>query len=395
MNLDFAGRKVLVTGGTGFLGGRLVEKLVLEHDAHVRVLVRNFARAARIARFDIEMVGGDVTNFNDVRTAMANCEFVFHCAYGNRGDEEAQRRVNVMGTENVLRAVQSLGVHRVVHVSTISVYGITPDGTLDESAERKPDGDVYSETKLAAEKLALRLAREDGLPVTVIQPTVIYGPWGDVWTIQPLRQMREGAIILVNGGDGLSNAVYVDDVVQAMLLAAKSEDAVGETFLIAGPDNPTWRDFYGMYEHMLGTTATVTMTLAEAGAYARKQKCARSIRQVGLEILRQQPDVRRRLFQTKEISLLLRAAQAVIPEQRWEGLKARIMGGDSLASRPSTASGKGRMPIPLDDTTLRFYASKTRVCIEKAKRVLGYKPAFELEPGMRLTQAWADWANLL
>ena len=388
MPADLSGKRVLVTGATGFIGGRLVERLVLEEGARVRALVRNFARAPRIARFNIEMVPGDILDREATTLAVQGCEIVFHCAWGDRS-------VNIEGTRNVLDAAASAGVERVVHLSTISVYGDTSDGDLSESAPRQRTGDEYGDSKSEGESLALSYYREHSLPVVVIQPTVVYGPFASAWTVGVLQELKTGRVMLVNNGDGLSNAVYVDDVVSAMLLSAKSKDAVGEAFLIAGPDNPTWRDFYGMYERMLGTTATVSMTLAEARAYARKQKRGRSVRQVGLEILRQEPQVRKKLFQAREISLVLRAAQAVIPEQKWEGLKAWIKGEAPLTGRPSTASGEGRTPIPLDDTTLRFYASKTQVCIEKAKRVLGYKPAFELEPGMRLTQAWADWANLL
>jgi len=83
--MTLRGKQVLVTGGTGFIGGRLVEKLVLECDAKVRVLVRNFAHSASIARFPLEIIQGDVTDTEAVRRAADGCDVIFHCAYGNSG----------------------------------------------------------------------------------------------------------------------------------------------------------------------------------------------------------------------------------------------------------------------------------------------------------------------
>ena len=128
---DFSGKRVLVTGGTGFIGGRLVEKLVLECNAKVRVLVRNFASASRIARFPIEMVHGNVTESDDVQAAVDGCDIVFHCAWEVQDSLSMERRVNVEGTRNVLQAALQAGVQRVVHLSTVLVYGATPDGDFD------------------------------------------------------------------------------------------------------------------------------------------------------------------------------------------------------------------------------------------------------------------------
>ncbi len=115
---DLSGKRVLVTGGTGFIGGRLVERLILEHKADVRVLVRNFARVPRIARFSVEMLYGDVTNPSDVERAVDGCEVIFHCAaLGSKGSKEIRRLVNVGGTRNVLEAARHAGANRVVYLS--------------------------------------------------------------------------------------------------------------------------------------------------------------------------------------------------------------------------------------------------------------------------------------
>ncbi len=85
--MKLSGKQVLVTGATGFIGGRLVEKLVLEQHANVRVLVRDFSHASRIARFDLEMMRGDITDSSAVTEATKGCEVIFHCAYGFKGSQ--------------------------------------------------------------------------------------------------------------------------------------------------------------------------------------------------------------------------------------------------------------------------------------------------------------------
>jgi len=243
---ELRGRTVLVTGGTGFIGCRLVERLILQHGVRVRVLVRDFARAVRVATFPVELVPGSVLDPATLAAASTGCDTVFHCAYGTAGSQSERARTNRDGTRNVLEAALARRVRRVVCLSTLMVYGHTPDGDLDETAPRRRYGDTYSDSKYDAELLALALARQRGAPVVLLQPTAVYGPYGGVWTELPLRQLASGRVILVGGGDGIANAVYVDDLVSAMLLAAVREGIEGEAFLVSGAQSESWREFYEM-----------------------------------------------------------------------------------------------------------------------------------------------------
>jgi nucleoside-diphosphate-sugar epimerase len=349
--MSLRGRPVLVTGGTGFIGGRLVEKLVLEHGARVRVLVRDFARACRIARFDVELIAGEVTEPAAVERAARGCAVIFHCAYGNRGTAEEQRAVNVGGTQAVVQSALQAGVSRLVHVSTISVYGRPPAGDLDETTPRQPPGDLYAATKAEAEDLVLDAHRRHGLPAVVVQPAVVYGPFGLAWTIDPLVQLRSRQVVLVDGGEGLCNAVYVDDVADALILAATGAAAPGEVFLVSGEAPVPWKAFYSAYEGMLGVPATLPMAAGELRLLARRHQEAE------------------------------RAGREMLDRLRRDG----------FAASPAISPEPFRVP---SEPMIDFFAARTRVRIDRAKRLLGYRPRFDLQRGMALTAAWARWTGL-
>lgn len=390
------GKRCLVAGGTGFLGGRLVERLVAECGADVRVLVRNFAHAARIARFPVEMVPGDLGVAADVARAAAGRELLFNCAYGNHWDPAVQRRVNVDGTRHLIEAVLREGCGRLVHLSTLAVYGDTPDGDLDERAPRRAAGDAYAETKLEGEALALAAA-ERGAPITVLQPTIVYGPFAPGWTLRILGELQRGRVILVDGGAGLCNAVYVDDVVSAMLQAAVVPGAVGEAFLVSGAEPVAWREYYGAYERMLGEESHVLLSLAESEALFRERYGRRHLLRESLRIVQESPELRRRLRATPEAQAFLRAGRLVVPGALRRAVRRKLR-GKTAAARAGGASAPAASAKPINlmaPPALRMHAARTRVRIDKARSLLGYRPAFDLAAGMQRTEAWARWARLV
>lgn len=385
-----AGQRVLITGATGFIGGRLAERLVLEHGAEVRALVRNLAAASRLVRFPVTVFHGDVTSVPDLATAIQGCDLVFHCAYGTKGSQKLRAWVNREGTRRVIEAARSARVRRVVHLSTLMVYGQTGDGDLDETAPRRRFGNAYSDSKLDAERIAL----SSGVPAAVLQPTAVYGPHGGVWTENVLAALKSGRQILVNGGDGLGNAVYVDDLVSAMILAAAKDQAVGEAFLISGEEPVTWRELYGRFARMLGDTPrTVDMTEEEALAYWKRWKREQPWGAgEALRILKGDQKIRDRVLAARDMVWLRDLASAVLPESVQKRIKEQMSGG---GGRPAPPVSRELPILPLDPQMIGFFRAKTRVRIDKAKRLLGYRPAFDFETGMDLTERWASWANLL
>jgi nucleoside-diphosphate-sugar epimerase len=370
------------------LGGRLAERLAAQAGVRVRVLVRRVMGAARLARYPVEVVIGDLAGPATIAAAMEGCDLVFNCAKGTGADAAARRAVDVEAVQHVVEAAARNGA-RVVHVSTMAVYHLPRDGAVDESAPPAPPGDSYSDAKLAGERLALALGASRKVPVTVIQPTVVYGPHAGVHGADILEELRTSRVILVDGGSGICNAVYVDDVVTALLLAAISDQAVGERFLISGPEHPTWRQFFAAFEAMLGVQRTIPLSEAEALALWRASRRRPWLLTEALRAVREDQGLRRRLLATREGSLMRRVAERVLPKSvmapgRWTQDPKR---------RPAASQ---ELPIgPLRPWLVHYLASKARIRIDKARERLGYDPVFGLSEGMRLTGEWARWAGLV
>ncbi len=380
-----SGTRVLVIGASGFLGARLVERLAMECGAHVRVLVRRVMGAVTISRFPVQIAVGDVTNAADVRAAMDGCRVVFNCAKGRGGDPLQRRAVDVDAPRIVVEAAAAAGA-RVVHVSTMAVYDRPSDGDFDERSPAVPPGDAYADNKLAGERAALEAGSRLGAPVTVVQPTAIYGPHAGVYGVEILEAMQTNRLILVDGGVGICNAVYVDDAVTGLLLAATTDAAIGERLLISGSEHPTWREVFGHFEQMLGSPRTVSLSAADALDLWRKSSRRPWLVPEWVKVVREDAAVRRRLLATREGAIVRNVANRVVsPEAR-----ARFR---TPASEP--ASTGGDLPVgPERPWVIQNMARRARARIHRARALIGYSPAFSLEEGMRLTGEWARWAGL-
>ena len=386
MSADLSDVDVLVLGASGFLGGRLVERLVLERRARVRVLVRSVMGAAPLARLPIDVRVGDILDPRTVAGAADGCSVLFNCVKGKGGDARLRRAVDVAGARNVVEAARDGGA-RVVHVSTMAVYDLPREGEVTEASPDTPKGDAYSDTKLEGERQALELGLRTGVPVVVVQPTVVYGPNAGVHGTEIIEELRTSRMILVDDGRGICNAVYVDDVVSALLLAATADRAPGERFLISGPDHPTWREFFSAFEQMLGSSRMASLSEAEAFDLWRQSQKRPWLLPEAIRAARTDRALRNRLLTTREGAM----ARQIVQRAR------RQFPG---AERPKSAIGAARPEAepalePLRPWLIRYLAKRAFVRIDKARDLLGYEPVFHLDDGMRLTEQWARWAGLL
>ncbi|MGO8670264.1 MAG: NAD-dependent epimerase/dehydratase family protein [Capsulimonadaceae bacterium] len=228
--------KYFVTGATGFIGGRLVRKLVASGNKVV-ALVRRPAEFVHLTALGIKLAPGDVTDPDSVARAMEGCDAVFHLAAWYRlgaRDRKPAQDVNVDGTRNVLTAMRDLRVTRGVYTSTLAVYGDTQGRVVDETYRHdRPWLSEYDRTKWAAHyQVALPLMAE-GLPLIIVQPGLTYGP-GDTSSVHlTLRQYLAGKLPMTPARTAFCWG-HVDDTVDGHLLAMEC-GRPGETYIIAGP----------------------------------------------------------------------------------------------------------------------------------------------------------------
>ncbi len=250
--------RALVTGGTGFLGRALVQRLRLE-GVDVGVLVRGPAAEA-VERLGVCPVPGDVRDWGALRRAAAGRDLVFHCAarVASAGRWVDFLDVNVLGTERVIQAALEAGARRIVHVSSIAVYGPRPEGAvISEEDGYDPDPRArgfYTRSKIEADRIALEYAAARGAPVAVIRPGSLYGPGG------PARLVRAGVSlgwlhVVFGRGENLLPLAYVDNVVDAIWLAACRSEACGRAYNVVDDEPVTQRAYLRDVASALGRRA--------------------------------------------------------------------------------------------------------------------------------------------
>jgi dihydroflavonol-4-reductase len=225
-----------VTGGTGFIGSRVVKRLRDRGD-DVVVLARSPEKAAGL---DAEVVQGDLGDADAIRRGMEGCQAAFHIAADYRvgmpkSKRESMYDANVRGTERVLDAAADAGVDRVIYVSTVNAFGNTNGQTVDESYRRnESDGFVsyYDETKYLAHKLAQERAAA-GAPVVIVQPGLVYGPGDHAIVGQLIDQASTGKMPAKAFPELGYTAVFVDDVADGIILA-HDKGQVGESYVLGG-----------------------------------------------------------------------------------------------------------------------------------------------------------------
>ena len=250
----------LVTGASGFIGSRLLSTLLADGVA-TRVLVRHGLKPAgdRVAAYGVSL--GDVTLPETLPQAVGGCDVVYHLAAGGGPLDEA-RAVNVVGTENLIRAAAQAGVRRFVHVSSVAVHGRRLPRLAEETLPLVTEGDSYSVSKAEGEAVALGLGRSLGVEVVVLRPTLVYGSGSTTWTLDYLHRIRYSQIALVGHGDGVSNLVHVDDMVRALRLAAHADTAVGEAFFVNGPGITRWSEYLRDLAELVGRSHLPSVSAA-------------------------------------------------------------------------------------------------------------------------------------
>ncbi len=338
----------LVTGAGGFIGGWVAETLFLRGEP-VRAGVHDWRGAARPARFPMEIVACDFMNPNEVDEAMQGVSCVIHCAKGSD-------QTIAQGTRNLLEAAHRRGVERFVHVSTTEVFG-AQSGRIDESFPCQSMNDSYADNKIQAEEVCLEF-HQKGLPVVIVRPPIVYGPFSKTFTVNISYKLFSGNWGIYKGlADGTCNLIYATDLVDGILLAARNEQAVGQVFILNGPEQPTWNEYFERFNAALELPP---LAVFESQGMSVRTALREPIRNV-----------------------------AKFARDRFERLIKQVAAKQRMAKRVMKFVETNIKTTPrLHD--LKLYQRKALYLSDKARSMLGYRPAVGLEEGLRLSAQWVE-----
>jgi acetylornithine/succinyldiaminopimelate/putrescine aminotransferase/nucleoside-diphosphate-sugar epimerase len=234
----------LITGATGFIGGHLVQRLVREGN-QVRCLVRSSSDTSLLEQLDVEIAVGDLLSARSLADAADGCRYVFHCGalVSDWATTDEITRINVAGTRNLLEASANASVTRFIHFSTTDVYGHPGGVAIDETHTATRFRNWYAQTKLDAEAEVRRVEQAHGLDTVILRPSTVYGPRSRDVVGEIARAIRGGNMVLVDGGRAVAGLCYVENLMDAAVLALCHDAAPGNAFNVSDGLDVTWREF--------------------------------------------------------------------------------------------------------------------------------------------------------
>ncbi len=262
--------RVFITGAAGFIGRALYDRYAAEgHEVRGCDLVADADRG---------IVTGDVCQAGPWQGEMAGCELVIHTAADvSLRMERAEKtwRSNVLGTSHALAAAERAGASRFVHFSSVTVFGLDfPDG-VDERYPVHNTYIPYPDSKIAAEQVVLQAHLDGRVPCTVVRPGDVYGPRSRAWAVIPAELIKARRLTLPGGGRGIHSPVYIDNLIDGVVLAAASTDAVGQVFTLSDGIGVPYRDFFAPYAELLGRHLITLPAPVAIGMSAVLQRVAR------------------------------------------------------------------------------------------------------------------------
>src|ERR1700759_1613634 len=262
--------RVFITGASGFIGRALCERYAADgHEVRGCDLVADQAR---------QVVAGDVAKPGAWQDWAAGSELVIHTAATvslRLERREAIWRSNVLGTANAIDAAQRAGARRFLHFSSVTVFGLEfPDG-VDERYPVHNTFIPYPDSKIAAEQVVLQAHLDGRVQCTVVRPGDVYGPHSRVWATVPAELIRQRRFVLPGWGRGIHSPVYIDNLVDGVVLAAASPDASGQVFTLSDGIGVPYREFFAPYAELIGRRLVLLPTSVALGAAAVAQRLGR------------------------------------------------------------------------------------------------------------------------
>ena len=312
--------------------------------------VRRWTRAARPGRLGAEVVLCDICDEESVNAAVQGVDAIVHCAYTD------DRESIVGGTRNLLNAAKANGVKRFVFLSSAEVYDTTTKGAITEDSPTESEpGKLYKNCKVEAEQVCREFMGGD-LGVTILRPSLIYGPFGQSWSIDVADRLQSGKWGLFDDRDGIANLIYVDDVVRSIFLALQEPAAAGEAFNINGPEKVTWNEYFQMFNDILGLPPLSRISASKSG------------------------------LRTMVMDFIGNIAYGIVDRFEDQLMEIYLKGG--LASRIMKAVKAELKATPSGTELNDLYQRQFHLSQDKARDLLGFEPKFSLEEGVGYTAKW-------
>jgi nucleoside-diphosphate-sugar epimerase len=320
-------RRVFITGACGFIGRALAR--------HYRELGVEVSGLDFTADPEWGVRAGDLASPGEWRDALKGVDLVIHSAalVSNTASMDLAWRVNVKGTADLLEACVAAGVKRFLQLSSVAAFGFDyPEGVTEDHPLR-PMGNTYVDTKIASEHAVLACHAGGRMDCTIVRPGDVYGPGSRPWVVLPLDMIKRGRFLLPAHGRGRFSPVFIDDLVNGIVLAAGLDAGKGQIFTISGNGSLSCAEFFAYHARMLGHSGPL-----------------------------------------RQMSTGLALTLAIIG-----GALVGLSGGQ-------TELGRG---------TIDMLSRTSGYSIAKARALLGYEPRVEVAEGMRRTEAWARQENLI
>ena len=247
---------VLVTGATGFIGRHLIERLTGENN-HVRALALPNEDTSAIDHLGVEIVRGDVLDYESMKKAASDCQRIFHLAARTEASGPSSKdlqKVNVQGTENIARAALFAGVSRLVFCSSGALYGrAIRNRTINEETIPIPDS-PYGRSKFLAEQVLLSHHHRDGLSVVLARTSAVLGPGAMSW-LHLFRTIAAGQFRLIGDGHNYHHVADISDIVEGLILCGSVASIEGQAYILAGENPVCLRDLVQTIVEQVGAPA--------------------------------------------------------------------------------------------------------------------------------------------
>lgn len=266
---DLSGKRVLVTGATGFIGQRLATRLLSEEGAHVTATGRNIDAIQQLAQMGANLQRAHLLDFATAARLLEGQDLLFHVAawLGPRhGPAEDAWALNAYATEQLVRIAADSGVSRVILLSSIAVYGPPTRPIIDEAHPLDTQqSSIYGRTKAEGELRARKVAAEEDLELVIARPGVVYGPGSFGWSRRMVQFVRRGVPVIFGKGLGHAHPVFIENLIDGLIQAAAVPAAAGNAFNFVD-QSVTWRDWFGYFGAMCGRKPRrLPLALAKVG----------------------------------------------------------------------------------------------------------------------------------